>query len=123
MMRSGRAETREKTSNRNTMPNSLKNTRGNFLFTFSRGLCVFTICRGFQFSSRSSDYFKNVLNDQACCHLKMRQTISQCRVEVESEIRIQVDDLMRQELKNLKAVCYLMLPHFPSFTSQLQGRG
>lgn len=27
------------------------------------------------------------------------------RVEVEDEIRVQVDELMRQELKNLKLVC------------------
>ena len=27
------------------------------------------------------------------------------RIEVEEEIRVQVDELMRQELKNLKLVC------------------
>ena len=30
-----------------------------------------------------------------------------CRIEVEEEIRKQVDELMRQELKNLKMVCIL----------------
>ena len=28
-----------------------------------------------------------------------------CRSELESEVRLQVDDLMREELKNLKLVC------------------
>ncbi len=29
------------------------------------------------------------------------------RIEVEVEIRLQVDELMRQELKNLKMVCFI----------------
>lgn len=31
------------------------------------------------------------------------------RIEVESEIRVQVDELMRQELKNLKMVGFLFM--------------
>ena len=37
------------------------------------------------------------------------------RVEVETEIRVQVDELMRQELKNLKAVsfrAYIMFKYY-----------
>ena len=31
------------------------------------------------------------------------------RVEVEAEVRIQVDELMREELNNLKMVCLIIL--------------
>lgn len=37
------------------------------------------------------------------------------RKEVEEEIRIQVDELMRAELKNLKAVCKLFLSKDANF--------
>lgn len=36
------------------------------------------------------------------CHVAMLF----CRVELEAEIRLRVDELMREELKNLKLVCW-----------------
>jgi len=37
--------------------------------------------------------------------LNLQFSVSCFRIEVEEEIRKQVDELMRQELKNLKMVC------------------
>ena len=43
-------------------------------------------------------------NYYACMHMCTVHTYI-CRKELESEIRAQVDELMREELKNLKLVC------------------